>query len=169
MALAKQAWLHGHRVGEQAPCRSLGAGLLRRIRPAIPAKTIRPSMALADQPAGDIFVFQMKARDGAAVVVLAFRADINPPPRDTLRQCRARGLTTGLANLGRVDAMNAYLDRPPPLRRPNPQRVAISNTRDRAMPITGGLGAHASPQHQQSGASAQPVHTRRFRRRQTTA
>ena len=89
MALAKQARLHGLGVGKQAARSGLSAGLLRRIRAAIAAKTIRPGVAPADHPAGDIFTLQMKDRDGAAIVVFALRADLKLPARQAPRQGRA--------------------------------------------------------------------------------
>lgn len=89
MALAKQARLHGQGVGKQAPRRSLSVSLLRPVRAAIPAKTVRPGVALADHPAGDIFTLPMKDRDSAAVVILALRADLNPLARQAVRQCCA--------------------------------------------------------------------------------
>lgn len=84
-------------------------------------------MALADHPAGDIFTADPHSGNGTAIVVMAPDSQDDRLVHHPAGQGRTRGLTAGLANLRRINAVDADWNRFAASGEPNPERVAVGD------------------------------------------
>lgn len=91
-------------------------------------------MAIAHEPRGQILVTHRHPRQQTSVIVTAQWLHAHPLAQRLVPQRIARCAPMRLAQLRRVDPVEANLARPATGGRPHPQRVAVADVADRAPP-----------------------------------
>src|SRR5659263_30160 len=105
-------------------------GLLDCVGPEVAAPAVRPGLASAHHLRTQIVAIEPDARQSPAVNIAAPDRHQHTLVQRTLHQHRTRGLTTGLADLGRIDAVNAQLARRATGVWLHPKRIAIRDIRN---------------------------------------
>ena len=127
VALAEGARQFGLGRGEQAQARRSRRSFLCRIRSQVAPPAVGPSLACTHQLGAQIVAVGTDVRQAAPVIIMASDRHlyllVQHPPLQHLARC----LATSLADLGRVDALNAQLARRPSGVRAHPERVTIGD------------------------------------------
>lgn len=105
-------------------------GFLRRIRPRVTTPAIRPSLARQNHLRTQVISVQPDMRERTAIVVISPDLHLDLPGQGSLLERRTRRLTTGLANLGRVNPLDAKFARRAARVWPHPNCVTIRNISD---------------------------------------
>ena len=121
--------------GEQSPPCGLRTALLRGVGARMLTVAVRPGLALLNHPRAQVFAIQIELREQSAVVVVKLPMNDDLPAQRLALEHVTRGASAHLADLRRVDAMNANADRLAARRRPDPDRVTVHHMRHHARPF----------------------------------
>ena len=128
--LAEITWQFGLVLRKQAqsclPCK----GFFGRVRPQGATPAVGPGLARLHHLRAQIMTVEPNARQCASVIVIAPNRYLDMLVQYKLPEHLKRGLATGLADLGRINAVNAQLAGRPPCVRADPERVTVRDMGD---------------------------------------
>jgi len=127
MALTEITWQFGLVSRKQSQARLPRNDLFSGIGPQVAAPAVRPSLACRHHLRTDVVPIASNARQAPPIIIIAPDRDLNMLVQHALHQHRPRCLTAGLADLGRIKAVNAQLAGRAPCVRAHPERVTIRN------------------------------------------